>query len=203
MKKGENKTHGVKLLLRAVVRDPEGKVIQDTGERPSRSFLIQFLEFVYGLFDGIQTDATQITGAEAVIYTTTPTYPGDKQFDLTAAINDDTHGIKIGTGTTAETNTDYVLETPIAEGSGSGQMTHGAMDSEVTAVVGANVDLIFKRAFTNNSGATITVGEAGIYVKFWYATPWYHCILRDALAATIDIPDKCSLTVYYTFRTTV
>lgn len=199
----DKKTHGVRLLIRAVVRGPDGKVIQDTGEKPSRSFLIQFLEYLGGLFDGDQVDATAIDNSEPAIYIDSATYPGDKQFDLTAGVNDDTHGIVIGTGTTAETNTDYVLEAQIEEGSGSGEMSHGAQDSEVTAVVGANVDLIFKRAFTNNSGATITVGEAGIYVKFHYATPWYHCILRDALAATIDIPDKCSLTVYYTFRTTV
>lgn len=200
--KKEKKTHGVQLLIRAVVRDPDGKIISDTGRKPSRSFVIQFLEFIYGLFSApASLTATATDGSEDLIYNRAGT--ASVQLRINAPVNIDTHGLVVGTGDTAETNTDYKLETQLTEGVGAGNITHGAVVVETTAEVGANVDLETKRAFTNSTGSTITVKEAGIYVG--YGTPLYqfHCIIRDVLAASIEVPDKCSLTIFYTLRTTV
>lgn len=197
----ERESHGVQLLLRAVVRDSEGRVISDTGRKPSRSFVIQFLEYVYWKFSSPAAvqDATDILNAEEEIY------GGDlrsatEYFRVKAAVNEDAYGVVIGTGDTAADNEDYKLETKIAEGTGAGQMTHGQSVVEDTGEVGANVDLDIVRIFTNFSGATITVKEAGIYV---YSNTHHHCIVRDVLPAAIDVVDKCSLTIYYTFRTAV
>lgn len=201
----EKKSHGVQLLIRAVVRDPEGRVLSDTGQKPSKSFVIQFLEFIYGLFDGPATlEATAVDGTEDVIYRAEGV-DGYCYLHLRvdAPINDDTHGIVVGTGSTAETNTDYKLEAQLTEGVGAGNITHGAMVVGTAGVVGANVDLEIKRSFPNNTGSTITVAEAGVYAKQGIFVPYYHCIIRDVLAASIDVPDKCALTVYYTLRTTV
>ena len=196
----EKKAHGVQLLLQAVVRDPDGKIISDTGRKPARSFLIQFLEFIYGMFYfGAVGYATATDGTEDVIYG--PNDAANKNFRVDAALNDAVHGIVVGTGDTAVTNTDYQLETQIANGTGAGQLTYGSVTVGGAAVVGANVDLEVKRTFTNGSGDTITVTEAGIYVEF--AGSYYHCIIRDVLAAGIDVPDKCSLSIIYTLRTTV
>jgi len=194
------------------VRDPEGKIISDTGEKPSRSFVIQFLEFLYGIFRGTTTSATATDGTEdSIVLTYSAPYWIDSQahFRVDAPINTSLYGIVVGTndGVVAESNTDYALDTQIAHGSGAGQMTHGASVVGATGVVGANVDLILTRAFTNNSGSAISdVKEAGIYVRYWYsfvpATYYYHCIVRDVFTA-IEVPDKCSLTIYYTVRTTV
>ena len=110
----------------------------------------------------------------------------------------------MGTGDTAADNTDIALEAQIAEGAGAGQLTHGAQAIEAVAVVGSNVDLELKRSFTNNSGDTITVKEAGIYCRsIQNGTYGYHMLVRDVLGASVEIPDKCSLAVYYTMRTTV
>jgi len=197
----EKKTHGVQLLIRCVVRDPAGKTIQDTGERPSRSFVIQFLEFIYGMFRGVSRNATATDGSEDYYYRIGESLA--EQFRGDAGVNNGTHGIVVGTGFTAVTNADYKLETQLTQGAGAGNITHGAMVFEATAVVGANVDLVLKRAFTNATGDPITVKEAGLYVTFTHVGTFYFCIIRDVLAAGIDVPDKCSLTVYYTIRTTV
>lgn len=195
----EKKAHGVQLLIRAVVRDPDGKVISDTGRKPAKSFLIQFLEFVSGLFYYTSTlNATAVDGTEDPIYI--PANDGDTHFRVDGGVHVGTHGIVVGTGETAPTNTDYKLETKIAEGTGAGQLTHNATTVETTEVVGANVDLLVVRAFTNGSGSTITVEEAGLYT---YSAGSYHCIIRDILAGGVDVPDKCSLTIIYTLRTTV
>jgi len=198
IKMKEKKSHGVQLLIRAVVRDPDGKVISDTGRKPARSFVIQFLEALYGLFDALNLDATATDGTEDRIIAVGANLNATLMID--AAINDDVHGIVIGTGDTAETNTDFALETQLTEGVGAGNITHGAQVVGTAGVVGANVDLELKRAFTNNTGSLIEVKEAGIYTLY---SSWVHCIIRDVLAESVDIPDRCSLTIIYTMRTTV
>jgi len=200
MKKKEKKAHGIQLLLRCIVRDLYGKVIGDTEEKPARSFLIQFLEFIYGLFRyNAHMYATATDGTEDYIYTTSS--DSNFFFRVDAGVNVDTHGIVIGTGDTAETNTDYKLEAQIANGVGEGQMTHTSTTVSAVGVVGANVDLEVKRSFTNGSGGQITVKEAGIYTRAILA--YQHCIVRDVLPAGIDVPDKCSISIIYTLRTTV
>lgn len=211
----KKKSHGIQLLIRAVVTDPDGKVLSDTGEKPSKSYVIQFLEFIYALMQTASASlyrATDVAGAEEIIYISSTVgnvaYASLNHFRLDAAINNAYYGIVVGTGNTAVGNTNYKLVTQLTEGIGAGNITHGVMIIGTTAVVGANVDLELKRAFTNNTGSTITVKEAGIYVYWGYntggaTTQSHHCIIRDVLASTIDVPDKCSLTVYYTYRTTV
>lgn len=200
----EKKPHGVQLLIRAVVKDPDGKIIHDTGQKPSKSFVIQFLEVVYGIFNALAVGGYEITatdGTEDYVYVHDQNC--NQHFIVDAGVNVSTHGIVVGTGDTAETNTDYKLQTQLTEGVGAGNITHGAMTVGAVAVVGANVDLELKRSFTNNTGSTITVKEAGIYIFLNYSTLFYHCIIRDVLVSPIDVPDKCTLTVYYTLRTTV
>ena len=197
MKKG--KPAGVQLFIRAVVRDPDGKIINDTGRKPARSFLIQFLEFVRGLGVGTGTiNATATDGTEDVIWKAG--VRSDIFYQIGAGINDSDFGIVIGTGDTAVTNTDHKLETQLTEGAGAGNITHGEMIIGTAAVVGTNVDMEIKRAFTNSTGSTITVKEAGLYA---FTSPYYHCTIRDVLSPAVEVPDKCSLTVIYTVRTTV
>lgn len=201
----KKKPHGVQLLIRAVVRDPNGKVLSDTGQKPSKSFLIQFLEFFRYLFDGLTGVATDVFEVEETIYNTGGSYQADTTFLINTGINDSDAGIVVGTGDTAETSTDHKLETQLTEGVGAGNITHGAVVVETTEVVGTNVDLETKRSFPNNTGASITIKEAGVYTRIIRpsAPNKFHCIIRDVLSPAIDVPDKCALTVYYTFRTTV
>ncbi len=201
--KKDKKSHGVQLLLRMVVKDPNGKVLSDTGQKPAKSFVIQFLEFIYGAFEGLAAHtATATDGTEDMIYNSAN--DASDHFCLNAPINDDEYGIVVGTGDTAETNTDFKLETQLTEGAGLGNITHGVMVIGTTAVVGANVDLETSRSFTNNTGAAITVKEAGVYTGLLFnGTRNFHCIIRDVLGTPVEVPDMCSLAVFYTFRTTV
>lgn len=200
MNEKKKKTHGVKLLIRMVVRDPDGKIITDTRRKPSKSFVIQFLEGFYGMVAiGASMTATATDGTEDII--TFSNTPISSNLRVDAAVNIDVYGVVVGTGDAAESNTDHKLETQLTEGVGAGNITHGESVVETVAVVGANVDLEVKRAFTNLTGSTITVKEAGIYCK--QVSGYYHCLVRDVLAASVEVPDKCSLTVIYTLRTTV
>lgn len=202
-KDSKEKANDVQLLLRLEVRDAQGRLISNTGNIKSKSFVIQWLEGVYSIFRGIAFNATDINNAETEI-NNGGGYGLSSCLWIQAGVDNGTYGIVIGTGTNAVTNTDYRLQTKIAQGAGAGQMSHGAMIFVTTAIVGANVDFVTKRTFTNNSGAQITVNEAGTYTyNAGHVAHPVHCIIRDKLAVGVDVPDKCSLTVYYTWRTTV
>lgn len=199
----EKKTHGIQLLIQAVVTGPDGKVISDTGERPARSFVIQFLEFIRTLFDATYgtISFTATDGTEDRLYESLSNL--QYQFNIDAGVGASSHGLVVGTSDAAETNTDYRLGARIGHGVGVGNISYGAVVITAAAVVGPNVDLVVKRAFTNLTGSAIGVKEAGIYTKFNVSTYWYHCIARDVFPGTVNVPDHCSLTVYYTIRTTV
>lgn len=200
--KKDKKAHGVQLLIRCVVRDPDGKIITDTGRKRSKSFLLQCLRFIYPLFDGLASYTAKTTAGDYTnIYY--GTYALSWFLRLVAGVNNSAYGLVVGTGDTAETNTDYKLQTQLTEGTGAGNITHGVVTVGAPAVVGANVDLEILREFANNTGSTITVKEAGLYVTSALVPTRMHCIVRDVLPAPVEVPDKCSVTVYYTMRTTV
>ena len=195
----KKKSHGVQLLIRCVVKNPNGRIISDTGQKPANSFVIQFLEFIYLMMGGAIMLATATDGTEDGIYS--GALASSDLFQIKAPANNSLYGMVVGTGDTAEDNEDYCLETQLTEGVGAGNITHGIMGVGTTAVVGVNVDLVLSRSFHNLTGSAITVKEAGLYTK--YSTLYYHCIIRDVLGTPVEVPDKCSLTVYYTVRTTV
>lgn len=201
--KKEKKAHGVQLLIRAVVTDPDGKVVSDTGRKPANSFVIQFLEFIYAMFNSANLNATTTTNQEDFIYLTTQ--EPNAVFRVDAPINNSIYGLVVGTGDTAETNADYKLETQLTHGVGAGNISHGVTTVGTAGVVGANVDLEIKRPFTNLTGSAITVKETGIYTSGLVGgdAPYFHCIIRDVFPGPVNVPDNCSLTVYYTVRTTV
>lgn len=197
MSKKHSKSHTVQLRLRLVVKDPDGKVISDTGDKPSKSFVVAFLVFIGGIFDGIDTNIEDTSNVPNLIVQASGTnYP----LQLDSPINNSDYGIVVGTGNTVEDNEDYKLDVQLTEGIGAGDITHGAMTIGSAGVVGPNVDIEAKRPFVNNTGSAITVAEAGMYVKRFTK---YFCIVRDVLASSVNLPDKCSLMVYYTIRTTV
>lgn len=202
----KKKSHGVQLLLRAVVTDPDGKVISDTGEKPANSFVIQFLEFIHSLFRGPGgwNVVTATNGTEDPIYWGTGDNP-QKEFKVDSVAGEHRYGVVVGTGDTAESNTDYKLQTQLTEGATAGKITHGTTVVGTAGVAGANVDMEVKRSFTNNTGSAITVKEAGIYTHNNRVAPTgsFHCIIRDVFPGPVNVPNYCSLAVYYTLRTTV
>lgn len=93
--------------------------------------------------------------------------------DVSAAVSDTTHGILVGTGTTAATKDDHTIETLIADGAGAGQLEYGAMVVSGSNAVSGGYRVSLSRQFDNDSGSTITVRECGVAI-----------ICRDTGAAT-------------------
>lgn len=120
----------------------------------------------------------------------------------------DTHGIIVGTGTTAESFEDYALATQIADGTGSGELSH--VESEAHAISYAALVLTntLIRYFNNNSGGSIGVNEVGLIGALgdpgavYNSAPILVLVARDVLGATVTVPDTGQLKVTYTISLT-
>ena len=203
-KAGNVKSNVVGLLLRLVVKDRNGKILSDTGHKPTKSFVIQFLEAFYGIFRGAQQLGTATDNSEHYVYRGTASMTL-LNFVIEAGAGEANQGIVVGrnVGASPEGNLDYMLDTKIGQGSGTNQMMHGVQSIGEVGIEGANVDWELYRVFTNLSGATIDVKEVGIQHRTRHdGGIWYYLDIRDVIT-TVAVPDNCSLTVYYTIRTTV
>lgn len=195
----------IKVYYQLTVSDTKtGKTIHKTRKKLCRSFVLQFLKYIEfcmrHAYGGAGT-AVSITDTG----NTARSLSADNQafwlyFSVDCPVSDDTYGVLVGSDNTAETNTDYVLGTQIAEGAAAGQLNHGAHVWTATQVVGANVDLKIQRPFINNSGGAVTIEEVVIYLKS--RTPWYFCILRET-TGTVNVAAGQTATVDLTVRTTV
>lgn len=114
-------------------------------------------------------------------------------------------GIIVGTGTTAADKDDFDLETKIAEGSGSGQFTHGTMIN-YEGVLGTPTGFtnLIERTFQNDSGGTITINEVGLRNRWDTnlgagATNETFLLVRDVLAAGVVVLDSEAVVVRYFF----
>jgi len=194
----------IELRYRAVVRDVDGRVKRDTGLQLSRSFVFQFLQILMGAMGNRDVAGGKDTGGAARTIDGSQLNVGYVEF-VKAPDDNDTYGLVVGTGVTAEDTMDYALATKIAHGVGAGQLDYGAHSFTDPAEVGANVDMVITRTFYNGSGGTITVNEIGAYCRSVYTTDTigYFCIIRDVLAAGVEVADTETLTVQYTIRTTV
>jgi len=197
------------LYYRCIVTDKNGKVVKRTHWKKSRSFVKQFLQnlslFIggeYGVFNQVGNVADVGNVLRTLAYLSTL----DFHYYFRAYAPDDAgnYGIVVGTGTLAPTNADYALGTQITHGVGAGQLDYGATSQTAADIVGANVDFILSRTFYNGSGASITVNEVGIIAATLNSdnATSYFLIVRDVITA-IAVANTQTLTVQYTFRTTV
>lgn len=188
---------------RLIKRDSKGNIIKDSGLIPSHSYVIQFLEYFEGNIASTDKIATDVDNAESEIFDFSDRM--NEQGRADAAVGDDTHGIIVGinTGTTAEDNLNYALDTKIDHSGigAAGDLNYQAVTFVTARVVGPNIDLDVSREFANETGNTITVKEIGLIVKNTVDTK-YHLILRDVVADEA-VDDAETLTVVYTLRTTV
>jgi len=113
-------------------------------------------------------------------------------------------GISIGTGTSASSIEDYCLESPVENGTGSGQMTR---DNGVYVSITYNAETkkwtaVYYRDFNNNSGGTITIGETGLGRNLSAGTTTDNFVERNVLASPVAVADGQILRVTYTTEMT-
>jgi len=154
----------------------------------SRSFVANFINTVFA-----NLSSQSITNVDTSGATYNPTYY--ESMNVTDSSNDNNYGIQIGTGTTAPAITDYRLTQIILNGTSAGQMQYGAVSVMSTVINTTNNTGYFTitRAFTNNSGGSITVSEVGLVAKGSH----YILIIHDLLPTPITVPNGSSLSISY------
>lgn len=191
------------------VRDSKGKLLKRRRFK-SHSYLAQFIRMVrgiqyhtYGITNNGNTSVVDITG-------TSRTYPYDTYLyssgmALNCGAGSSEYGIVVGTGTNPNSTTTYALQSIIAHGTGAGQLSYGSHTFEDIITSGSDVFFRIIRTFTNNSGASITVNEVGLYVKAVDSSnnARVFCIARDLIPDGQVVPNGATLTIRYIQKITV
>jgi hypothetical protein len=129
-------------------------------------------------------------------------------FQATAAANDDSYGIVVGSGNTPPTINDFALQTKVANGVGAGQLQYGGVTFGLPTSNLTTSHFTVTRNFANASGNPIAIYEIGLYVKGNAPLPWLNnrgssssrynfCTIRDVIVAGISILNGETLTVNY------
>ena len=200
--------------LTVVVRDSEGKIVKIHRQRshsPTANFIGLMLPLNYfsntgGSFTITNTGNSTFSyqpqlnsGARGISYPNSNT--SDPGYSYIAMI-------QVGSGTQSNPYTAHSLASPIANGSGTGQLVYGqpSIPSNIT-VSGSSAYFTISQTFNNQSGGTISITEVGIITTIsfnvilgtaWPATNqllvWY-----DILSSPISVPNGGSVTIYFTF----
>jgi hypothetical protein len=224
----KEKTANLEVLIECEVRDKNGKILS-VHRQKSKSLLKNFAKMLRTMLYpslptapstntvAVTTSLYDTSGASKSFYASlvgwspgTSYYFGLYPLCAGAPAGNDAYGIQVGTGTGAVTRDDYQLVYKILNGTGSGQLSYGAMTVEDTD--GTPPDTVFRliRTFTNNTSSSITVYEIGLVIANVYV-PWgssfspttsYFLIARDLLSTPQTIPAGATLTVRYIFKVT-
>lgn len=194
------------LWLTLETKDKDGTLLKRI-HKPSKSYVLQWGQLVMlALVPGSQT----VTMTDIANATHTMKGGGGANCAFGAvsgiimgAVGNDGQGILVGIGTTTPTSLDYKIKTLIANGAGAGELNYQGQSYTPTAIVGANVDFLLTRTFTNTSGNPIVVHEVALYgyLEDNTGNAQYFCFVHDL--ATITVNNGQTLTVSYTLRTTV
>jgi len=214
--------NNIDVSLTVIVKDKDGKMIKQHKQH-SHSFVSNFLSILASsLASGYDQEFNasygyyyRITNGNYAYYSPYA-WIIDELFDLNDGANDSTYGIIVGTGTATPTPNDYALGNQIVNGTSSGQLVYGSHTISPTAqgigpgtsgtttstpssgilpVSGNTTSWQIQRTFQNQSGASITVSEVGLYTK---TTNGVTLIVHDLLSSPITIPNNAVLTIVYT-----
>lgn len=121
---------------------------------------------------------------------------------LAAPSGTTTYGIVTGTSDSAESFESYAMGSQIAHGTGTGQMNYATQSSLASFSFSSGTKKLtatHNRTFTNVSGATITVKEIGLILRFGVGSnsDLRALIIRDVLASPIDVETTKTLTITY------
>ncbi len=193
------------VFLRLVADTKNGQVFQHQSPKQAESFTKAFFQLLYmqmaHLHVRLGTVIKCTDGYDYMVYST-----GDF-LNSNAALNIDTAGVVVGSGSTPPNISDYALGTRIAHGTGSGQLQYGAVTFGAPASDSTTSQFTVTRNFANASGSSVTVNEIGLYVT-QYSHVQYPAhgqwpftvvcmILRDVISGGIAVPNGQTLTVNY------
>ena len=177
-------------FVELIVKDKNNKVIYHEVKK-SDSFVANY----YRIIAKLMGCATSIYLVD--VNGNTQEVISPNKMDLSALAGDDTKGIVVGTGTTAPSANDNALQSKIANGTGSGQLSY--QECTVGSPTVADPDTYFEvsRDFKNESGADITVYEIGEIAEINLSGGGTTKVLifRHVESGGITVPNGATLTV--------
>ena len=192
----------VEVFLHVYNYDAGGHLTQRLIQR-SDSFLPNFLGMLYSQ---LTINWSSLTGTIGSGPTTSGSSQSLTSYSVTVsygifATNDSSgdasYGIQVGTGTAANSTSTYALASQIANGTSSGQLSY---ESNSYSWSTGGTSTVVARAFSNSSGASITVSEVGLV---WKSNGSTFMMIRDVLSSSVTIADGGAATFQYTISITV
>lgn len=187
-----------RTFINMMVHDANGEQVLDMDMKSNSWVRNAYNWLAKAFFYGIGVGSTY---AEGALYNKNTSGTLQGAYAVTPAFNNSVgssaFGIVVGTGTTAETLESFNLATPIAHGTGAGQLSYQADTWGTPTYTAGTKKWTFasSRIFNNNSGASITVNEVGLISSF---SGNYQMMSRDVLGAGVVVPNGGQLTVTYT-----
>jgi len=189
----------VGATIELIVKDKNGKITDHRGPMRSRSFTRQFLELLW--IQALQIPENSLYQVRDTGNVLRAICESAKTFTCDAGIGVVTLGIIVGTGNTAPTIDDYVIETPIPHDAvppTAGALQYGAVAFGAPASDATTSRFTITRDFSNNSGGAITVNEIGLYVEgYVYNITYYFMTIRDVIGGGLAVPNGQTLTINY------
>jgi hypothetical protein len=191
-----------RAVIEFEVRDKNGKLLQK-GKFPAKSWvgnIIRLLNALWNIWASASSVSTYYYSTPTVLLDTSNTARALQivsgaggNYGGAAPAGDTSAGILVGTSDTPVSLAQYNLLGLITHGTGSGQLSYGA-----TMVENLTIDSTYYfrilRTFTNNSGASITVREIGLFLKPHGNS---YMFARDVPTSPITVPAGSTLTLRY------
>jgi len=192
-------------VLEWTITRPDGTV-REHKVKKSESYLRQFMELL--MVQMLAASEVLPSFIRDVTNTLREVAVSALNFQCTAAANDDSYGIVVGTGNTPPTINDYALQTKVAHGNGAGQVQYGGVTFGLPTSNTTTSHFTVTRNFSNVSGNPVVIYEMGLYVKGDNPLPWIShrysqsyrynfCTIRDVIPAGITILNGETLTINY------
>jgi hypothetical protein len=160
-------------------------------------------------FTRISTTVTKLDSTPATAYTEWQggSAAGGTPIAMSAADNDDTYGVVVGSGTATVTPTDYNLASKIPHGTGSGQLDYDT-HTVASSYTSSSSYVEISRVFVNRSGSDIVVREVGLIARnYWKDGSTIYdvkfLVARDVLPSPVTVKNLGSLTVRYRISLTL
>jgi len=171
------------VTISGEVRNHAGALLKILPEAPANSFVQQFIDLLYRHFSSASFVAKRITGADSDYQESAYT------FNCAATVGEDEWGIVIGDDDTPVSMADFVLLGPLTTDIVFSSVT---VSEPVTDGTKRCFDVV--RTFTNNTGATLSIKEVGLYC-YGASASNFHCIDRTLYA--VDVNSGASLSLRY------
>jgi hypothetical protein len=149
-------------VLEWTITGPDGSVREHRIQK-SESYLRQFMELL--MVQMLAASEVLPAFIRDVTNTLREVAVSALNFQCTAAANDDSYGIVVGTGNTAPTINDYALQVKVAHGNGAGQVQYAASPWVCRRPIPPRTHFTVTRIFSTDSGNPVVIYEMGLYVR--------------------------------------